>query len=549
MAMTTTQVQQILDQQSDPPDVGPPGSTGGDTGGYDPSQPPTSTANAAWLRDHGFDPNTFGKNPTGTLPSGWVINPSTGRLIPPGTAPTAGAGIGLGELFRVGDTVYRFNGRGITKATVAETKSFQGQTIDPSAPNGGASAAAYGGLGGDFADATANASPGELAALAQLAQGGSGVGASGSGSGGGRATVSPNKQAVKIGNDYYTFDPATGQYQLGIQGQPDPQQEFQNQLATRTANANDRGQDASILHNRAASGLSLGDLVRNLANDSYARAADPGNFPAYLAATAGLPQGAGSPVAQLLGKGVQIQSPEGSNPLADPRFQKLLDSEYTYGTTPDPAGVGQVRSIANANGGTLPQSFYDWTHTVNPVPAHAQGGTQMLNAPTVGIPANQLQPGQQPQFLAGEAGQEKITFQPVHSHVSQGTSVPHQHAQGDVTHEHAFPGAQASFKHYAEGGTAVTPAQGTDIALGKALPSSGWGEQGLQDQLNSGNGPTPGSVDEATWDNIAPSLKLLMQSGIKAQLGRSGLMDWLAELQKYQLPGLNNGGYTSVMNQ
>lgn len=272
------------------------------------------------------------------------------------------------------------------------------------------------------------------------------------------------------------------------------------------------------LQDRAGTGLQTGDLVRGLANDSYERAKDPGNFPAYLAALSGREGAGGSPLTSLLGEGVQIQSPEGANPLADPRFSGLLDELYGYSK---PQSLSTVMGIANANQGKLPQSFYDWTKTQNPE-MMAEGGTMSIKSPLAGI---DMDTGLT-KFIAGEAGPETMTVTP--------DQQPNQ--MGALT---------ADIQGPSDG--ILTPAEGTNIATGKGTQAMGLGGRGLLDQLGQGNAPTPGAVDESTLSRLPPSIRKLMEAGVMAKLGSSGLMDWLFELEKYQLPGTS--GFNQVVHK
>lgn len=113
-----------------------------DTGGGEPTPTPGSGerpkpgGGGSSSSGGGFsdDPNAgkpgydaYGKQiPESKLPPGWVVNPNTGELLPPDSGGATGGtgGIGIGELFAAGDTVYRWNGKSITKATVAETRAF-----------------------------------------------------------------------------------------------------------------------------------------------------------------------------------------------------------------------------------------------------------------------------------------------------------------------------------------------------------------------------------------------------------------------------------------
>lgn len=86
------------------------------------------------------------------LPEGFVIG-RNGELIPPGKGATAGAGIPPGTRFRLGDRVYWWNGKTITAASVADTKSYDGAyDLDPASETGfadnGTAGSTTGGTGG-----------------------------------------------------------------------------------------------------------------------------------------------------------------------------------------------------------------------------------------------------------------------------------------------------------------------------------------------------------------------------------------------------------------
>lgn len=474
------------------------------------------------------------------------------------------------------------------------------------------------------------------------------------------------------GPDHYATDVAAANEQARLAEQqrefgltfPESQRQYD-----LTHGLNVQQEQGSVLQNRATTGLNLGQFAQSLANDQFKRAEDPGNYPAYLAASAGLPRGSGSPIDQLLGNGVQIAQPQGGNPLADPRFQQLMDQLYGYA---QPQNISTVQNIAANNGGTLPQSFYDYTHTQSPadMQAHATGGSQMLHEPVIGIG---LHSGQ-PQFLAGEAGDEKLTFTPaVHSHSDGGQPIPHSHDRGDQKHEHMDANSPAT---YADGGTAqiqpydsstndpmqgqtqyptgtqkplptsttptaagpasglsgpigggglaggstspvgsaangtyswdqpdpnmqrvsdayardpaaaqrffsqsptnlqqmfgqsnpqdfwnqyggysadakarlqtiaqnggLTPAQGTNIALGKGLQALGWVNNNLVQHLLTGDSPTPGMIDDQTLMRLPPSYRALLQAAIRAQVGSAGLGDYAQSQQDFAMPGLGS---------
>ncbi len=355
------------------------------------------------------------------------------------------------------------------------------------------------------------------------------------------------KQVAGLGPGGSGSSGALTQYESGQLANNQAQLAEQQREFGITSGQNAQKNAQSYIDQRASAGGVLGGLVRNLANDQYQRALDPGNYPAYLASQAGMPQGSGSPITNLLGSGVQIQSPEGANPLADPRFQNLISQLYGYA---QPQSLQTVQNIAQQNGGTLPQSFYDYTQTQNPVPAHAQGGSQMLDEPVIGIG---LHSGQ-PKFLAGEAGKEKLTFDPVHSNETTGTFTKYADG-GTATIDGTMGGSQPSgFTHHQlvsaynayhpnapMADNIYTPAEGSAISLGKALQPLGYVPHSLIQQLAQGRAPTPESLNEQMLARLPASLRTLLGSTVQSFLGNSGLQDFNSELSQYSMPGVSSG--------
>lgn len=102
------------------PGGGPPGTGRPGTGGGVPE---------------GFDPDTYGENPENNLPPGWVINPRSGGLIPPGGGEVQGPDdeIPIGAIFEMGGDYWQWNGRSITEASQDEVRSY----LDSGAAGGG----------------------------------------------------------------------------------------------------------------------------------------------------------------------------------------------------------------------------------------------------------------------------------------------------------------------------------------------------------------------------------------------------------------------------
>jgi hypothetical protein len=406
----------------------------------------------------------------------------------------------------------------------------------------------------------------------QGAAGGGGLGGAGGGS---TAQGNPYTQLT-------AYESAT----LARQAQQDALAQ-QQQGVTNAENA--RMGDQSILNNRAGAGQSLATLENTMAQDAYVRAKDPGNFPAYLQAQSGVPGGTPA-LTSLLGNGYQIAQTPGSNPLSDPRFANLENSLYTYGTVPNPAAIDAIRAARNSLGdqqtSQLFQNFanYDAARAApaapaTDVPAHAHGGTQMLNGPVVGIPQEQMQPGQTPQFLAGEAGKEKLTFTPMHHH-PQGASHMHSYADGGVAIAGADPGGNAgstlssmasgidtvrgiandnggtlpqSFYDYTgttdpnatPAGQTYTPAEGTSVALYKALKPLGYAPPEVMGALQSGNALTPNMVAGKFGDRLQrenPSLWQLVTAAVQARVGSAGLADWTGQSARYDQAGFSTSG-------
>ena len=101
------------------------------------------------------------------------------------------------------------------------------------------------------------------------------------------------------------------------------------------------------LGNRASTGLSLGDLLLNMAQRSDKLTNDPGNFPAYLQSLQGN-TGAGPALQNLVGNGLTI-TPDQNNYLNDPRFKSVLDSLFTRAAAPSSAAVDQTQQAYNTD--------------------------------------------------------------------------------------------------------------------------------------------------------------------------------------------------------
>jgi hypothetical protein len=407
----------------------------------------------------GFDEDTFGKNPDNNLPVGWVVNPATGGLIPPGGGEVQGPDdeVDIGELFQAGDTVYRWSGTSITKATAAETRAFL---------NGDATGAG----GGSF-----DTGPGYLS----LAQ----------------------RERAFYENTEFPFERDVALRQLAMEQE-----------------AADRGE----LGNRAGAGLSLAQLIQAEADAAYQRAADPGNFPALLAAQAGITPRAGSPLTQLLGEGFQVQA---ENPLADPRYQRLVGGLYDYSGAMN-ADVDAVRRAYAEDPARAADFFRRVTENERNAPAMlADGGTIYATRPKR---LQDLATGRT-DAIVGEGGTERVDVTPLRGNDFAPPRYLQRLASGETGGMAAAAADPATY----------TPAQGTWTALGKALAPLGFVPRVVMQRLGAGEAITPNML--GSWiDRLSPSQRALLLAATKSQLGRAGLDDYLFEAQRYDLGGFDN---------
>lgn len=330
-----------------------------------------------------------------------------------------------------------------------------------------------------------------------------------------------------------------------------------------------RGQDASILGDRAASGQQTAGLARGLANDQYQRANSPANFPAYLAALSGADTG-GNPVNQLLGEGFQIESGEGQNPLTDPRFQQLLESLYSYGTAPSPENVGAVRSQYETNPNAQ-QGFENFA-AFDRLPKLAGGGLLGVGggqgfsdrlrdmSPKLGGQAMADSGWQSPDPYGGQPGGTQFTGkgptgvfggQPMvpNMNLPQMGSTPGPVTINDAASQKplamAGEAGRETLSVTPNSGNTYTPATGTATSLGKALQPLGFIPPQVIQQLLAGKSATPNMFNEEQLMRLPPSLRQLLQASIRAFIGDTGLEDFGASQQQFALPGGRGGGEVS----
>ena len=215
-----------------------------------------------------------------------------------------------------------------------------------------------------------------------------------------------------------------------------------------------RMNDAAINNQQAGQNANFRDFLMSYQKDLTNRERDPFRLGEYLASQSQLGSGASSGIQNLIGAGNVIK-PTLGDVYSDPRFKASLDQGYQrMAETPTMGAVGQVRNAYETDPNAAKTFFSQDPAMLAKMfgtPAHAQGGNQTLHEPTYGIPASQLQPGQTPQFLAGEAGPERLTFTPMHHHESKGMQMPHEHLGGDMDHEHdggMVKYATGGFLHY-----------------------------------------------------------------------------------------------------
>lgn len=395
--------------------------------------------------------------------------------------------------------------------------------------------------------------------------GGSSSGGSSGGGGGydtGPAYLSLAQQKYGSDEDQRAIDNAIGWQQLLNS------QKYQD----RNYAMDTRGQDASILGDRAASGQQTAGLARGLANDQYQRANSPANFPAYLAALSGADTG-GNPLNTMLGEGFQIESGEGQNPLTDPRFQQLLESLYSYGTAPSPENVGAVRNQYETNPNAQ-QGFEDFA-AFDRLPKLAGGGLLGVGggqgfsdrlrdmSPKIGGQAMADSGWQSPDPYGGRtSGGTQFTGkggastgtgifggQPMvpNMNLPQMGSTPGPVTINDAASQKplAMAGEAGRETLSVTPGNTYTPAQGTATSLGKALQPLGFIPPQVIQQLLAGKSATPNMFNEEQLQRLPPSLRQLLQASIRAFIGDTGLMDFGASADQFALPGGRGGGGVS----
>ena len=281
--------------------------------------------------------------------------------------------------------------------------------------------------------------------------------------------------------------------------------------------------DRNDLGGRANTGLGLANYARGIANDQYDRAKDPGNFPALLAAYAGLEGGAGSaPLQTLLGEGFKIQPPEGGNPLADPRLQGLIDTLYKYAGA---AGTDtQAVRDAYAKYPNAEELFGNYARLDASKPkAFAYGGSFTADRP---MRLEDYSTGEKLGVM-GEAGKENVTVTPNH--------VP---TAADLT-----PEAAQSYADY-DAARGYTPSEGTNIALAKVLGPLGYPRE-IVDALKGGGMAGPQLFNPQVLERLQarnPSVFRLVMAAIKARVGSAGLEDYAAESERYRMGAGNATG-------
>lgn len=298
-------------------------------------------------------------------------------------------------------------------------------------------------------------------------------------------------QLKKIGNDYYNFNPKTGeltplgmssggggtyassQEYLAAKAAADAEQEriknafewqklLNEQKQTDTTNAYNekmfgetvRGNDASINAQQVGQGQNFRDFLLRYQQHLDEQEKDPFSYGQYLTNLQNAPAGAGNPLQSLIGAGVSI-APQLGSVESDPRFKRLMDLEYERTlATPKLTGDNSVSAVRQAYG-TDPNSeqYKNAQRFFSQDPealkrmfgqTHAAGGDQVLHEPTMGIGMI----SGKPKFLAGEAGPERLTFAPMHEHDTDGMKVPHEHDGPPDEHEH-----EGDIVKYGKGGS------------------------------------------------------------------------------------------------
>lgn len=325
----------------------------------------------------------------------------------------------------------------------------------------------------------------------------------GGGSGGGSSSFDTGPGYLDLANRKFLTD--------------EDQRRIENAQWDQVYRQNQETNDRSELGNRANAGFSMLDFQRGLANDLYQRSNDPGNFPALLAGYAGMEGGSPTPLSQLLGEGFKIEPIAGSNPMADPRFQQAVDDLYGYagGVSADPPAV---RAAYDKDAAAADLFFRQ-----KPEDLERMFGSGVVKAATG---ADFITDKPTP-MLVGEGGEpERVTVTPMRGMQWKGPGLPKaQNVQMNAT-----PTAGVADGSY-------TPSEGTAVALGKALGPLGYPKE-IIDTLSGGGIPGAPQFNPQVLERLKernPSMYLLAMAAIRSRVGSSGLLDLMAESQRYKM--------------
>lgn len=289
------------------------------------------------------------------------------------------------------------------------------------------------------------------------------------------------------------------------------------ELAARIAAEN-------ALSGRAGTGLGLLDFLRMQSNDFAAREADPFRFVEYLSGVAGLPNQS-MPINSLIGNNFRIQ-PTLPSPYADPRYQNLLTQlfNFTGNLTPfqneDPnlarvrAAYGENPAAANTFFSQNPENLQRMFGTQQ----MARGGNMTLREPVAGVRLTDLMRARMPMkplFIAGEAGEERLTFTPKKKGKKKQSSL----------------GGMPMFQ---DGGTAtIAPYEGALMSLATAFERNPFASPRLVQRLRQGQSPLAGDLTDRFVSNADPNLLKALFSGIQGQVGSGGLQSLLHAAQRF----------------
>jgi hypothetical protein len=176
---------------------------------------------------------------------------------------------------------------------------------------------------------------------------------------------------------------------------------------------------------RASVGTGLLDYQRSRANDLIDLQRDPFNIVAYLAGIAGLPEGTGNPVQQLIGKDFRIQ-PSLPSPYQQPEYKRLESSLMDFGRPRTPVenfresqqaqkdiateqfGKAAINRLEAARSGSGSDAEFMEGMRRLAAMGKAGGGGVTVTEPTVGIGAF----SGRPQFTLAENGPEQMQITP-----------------------------------------------------------------------------------------------------------------------------------------